>query len=202
MNFSHLNINYYNDNDIHEAENQLSKTFLEIHSWWYKALIKDHINILDIGSGAGRDAEFLASEKHQVTCIEPSQGMRRILTDRLPEFKNKTLDDTLPELRKYDYGKYDLIICSSVFHLIPPESQFKSLLRMAELLKEDGTVVISLKHMPKEQNKNNYPTEYNFFMDCAQAAGLHVTHFKPTHDNQDKHYFYWSNFILKKALNS
>ena len=195
MKFSQLNIDYYNNNAKIEAHNQLSKTFNDIHHWWYKS-VTEKKRILDIGCGIGRDCAFLHNQNHEITGVEPSEIMCEMAKEHHPTLADNILVDKLPDLSENEYGKFDIIICSSVFHLIPSESHLDSLIRIKSLLSNNGFVVLSLRHAPKEDNICNYPTEYTSLLKLVDIANLKLEKYKPTHHPNTKNQIFWSNFIL------
>lgn len=195
MKYSKLNIDYYNNNAHIEARNQLAKSFTDIHHWWYKS-VEGKKRILDIGCGVGRDSAYLAANKHEVVSVDPSDEMLEIAGTTFPALRGHLINDKLPTLECIDYGKFDIIICSSVFHLLPVESHIDALSRLKELLKPGGFIALSLKHSPKEAELSNYPIEYNILLNMTRIVGLKVDNFKPTHDHITKNQMFWSNFIL------
>jgi SAM-dependent methyltransferase len=97
-----------------------------IHGWFLHFLPSASSLILDVGSGSGRDAAWLAGKGHRVVAVEPSD---RMLSEakRLHHHPNiQWIDDRLPGLDKvYQIGlSFDVILLSAVWmHVRPSDRQ-------------------------------------------------------------------------------
>ncbi len=159
---------FYNDNANTLAQQYLSKTFEEVHQSWSQflpSIIKNpNARILDLGSGAGRDAKHIAElaiEKHktknniQVYAIEPAQDLASIGKETTQNLKVKWVEDSLPTLTVITKQEisFDLILLSAVWMHIPPSDRARSIRKLANLLKPGGKLVISLRHGQTDEER-------------------------------------------------
>ncbi|MEM1100037.1 MAG: class I SAM-dependent methyltransferase [Pseudomonadota bacterium] len=92
--------------------------------------------ILDVGAGTGELASYLA-ERAFVTAV----GSTAALWDSaLPR-----LDDRLPRLARVR-GRFDLVLCLSVFHHLTPRDQVRAFQRLAALTAPGGRLILALRH--------------------------------------------------------
>lgn len=78
--------------------------------------------VLDIGSGSGRDAVWLAKMGHEVVAVEPSPTMRAEAQRRHSGAGVTWLDDSLPALASVYRlnAAFDVILLSAVWMHLPP----------------------------------------------------------------------------------
>ncbi|MEM8591001.1 MAG: class I SAM-dependent methyltransferase [Pseudomonadota bacterium] len=95
--------------------------------------------VLDVGAGTGDLATEFAQAGCRVTAIEPVAEMWHADLPRV--------EDRLPRLGKLR-GPFDLVLCLSVLHHLPPADQTRAFRRMAELTRPGGTMILSTRHGP------------------------------------------------------
>ena len=69
-----------------------------LNRWLVDLLPKGKACILDVGSGSGRDAAWLATLGHDVVAIEPDAALRRENERHHPDGAYRLLADSLPSL--------------------------------------------------------------------------------------------------------
>ena len=69
-----------------------------VNDWLIELLPDDKACILDVGSGSGRDAAWLASLEHEVIAVEPNPAMRKECERLHPHNSFRLLADRLPDL--------------------------------------------------------------------------------------------------------
>jgi len=104
--------------------------------------------ILDIGSGSGRDLDFLIKERYDAYGIEPSCNMRSLALSKMPHLLGRIFGGALPNLAAQLGRKFDGILCSAVFQHIPQEQQLDAALDIRNLLKPNGRLLLSF---PKDR---------------------------------------------------
>lgn len=137
----------------------------------------DPIQVLDVGSGTGRDAAWIAARGHSVVAVEPSTAMLQIsqrlhteqsiswVQDSLPSLDHETLKDRL----------FDVILINAVWMHITPEQRRPALSRVRSLLMPGGQVFVSLRLGPSSAERGMYEMSSSEFVEDAQASGFNVT---------------------------
>jgi 2-polyprenyl-3-methyl-5-hydroxy-6-metoxy-1,4-benzoquinol methylase len=137
----------------------INQRLLELHD---KLENETGLNILDIGAGTGSESIFMALHGHHVTGIDINRQRLKVAKERkkiaeeywnkklLCEFREENLLDHKPE------NLYDLIWMEETFHHLEPRE--KILVRLSELLKKDGCVIMT------EINGYNPLNQIKFFV--------------------------------------
>jgi len=113
-------------------------------------------NILEIGSGSGRDAAFLVSEGFDLTIVDPSIGMLKRAAELHPELAAKMHCVSLPfpqdnPLLKEKFSA--VLLIASIMH-IQDQDLFESAYQIKEVLTDSGILAISSSVGRKEINHN------------------------------------------------
>lgn len=148
---------FYNENADELFPRYRSLAFEDV----FKDVI-DHVPkkpgfVADIGSGSGRDTQWLAKLGHTVISVEPSAALRtKAIKSGMP-VNAIYVDSSLPELPGLDMfiQRFDLIICSAVWmHLDGTERQV-ALSRIHALLSDDNEAraIITFKVAPEEPGR-------------------------------------------------
>ena len=103
----------------------------------------------DIGSGIGRDTDWLIQNGYPTTGFEPSEGMRRIAREQYPRHSFKEMH--LPAIETLE-NKFDNIFCSAVLMHIPRAELLSSAMSLLRALKSEGRMLLSFRH---GQNEND-----------------------------------------------
>ena len=115
---------------------------------YLKAAFPAGSEILDIGSGSGRDLEFLLKEQYEAYGVEPSCNMRTLALSKMPQLRGRIFSGALPDLAAQLRRKFDGILCSAVFQHIPQEQQMDAALDIRNLLKPNCRLLLSF---PKDR---------------------------------------------------
>jgi SAM-dependent methyltransferase len=99
--------------------------------------------ILDIGSGSGRDLGILAAEEYAAYGAEPSAALRALCLSHHPETEGRVYSASLPELSTHIHKKFDGVLCSAVLQHLPAERQFDAAFDIRNLLKPGGRLLLS-----------------------------------------------------------
>lgn len=137
----------------------------------------DSIQVLDIGSGTGRDAAWIAARGHSVVAVEPSTAMLQISRRLHGEPNISWVQDSLP-LLDHEALKdhlFDVILVNAVWMHIAPEQRRPSLSRIRSLLMPSGQVFVSLRLGPSSAERGMYEVSSAEFVRDAQTAGFTVT---------------------------
>lgn len=150
------------------AEKYEALTFPEVHP--DLILPRAPACVLEIGSGTGRDAAYLARHGHHVLAVEPVAEMRAI-SQRLHPEPVVWLDDALPEM-VWVSGTFDLILITAVWMHLDREERSRSMQRVAGFLAPRGQLKLSLRHRPVPENRVMYDVRAPETISLAQACGL------------------------------
>jgi len=137
---------YYEDNAEAVFRRRESKpSGIAVH---FKQAFLEGSEILDIGTGSGRDMICLIREGYRVHGAEPSQGLRRLAVQHSPHFKGRIYDGALPGLSALIDRQFDGILCSAVFMHLLPEQHFDAAGDIRKLLRPNGRLLLSV---PKDR---------------------------------------------------
>lgn len=140
------NQQFYKDNAATLIRQYDSVAFDSVHGDWMH-LLPTSGHVLDIGSGSGRDAKYMASIGLSVVAVEPESELLSLSMANTHDADIQWVQDGLPALKTLDSetNKFDLILMSALWmHLSPLERQV-SMKRMVMLLSANGKLVISLR---------------------------------------------------------
>ena len=137
--------NYYknhgNDKDIIQAS-----SFAQFVS--NKYLLKKKFNIIELGSGNGRDAIFFAQQKHNIIALDQSlEGMdavRKIIDTDISKYFHPKKSDFVFE----DYSKYknvDMFYSRFTIHSITKSDELFLLPKIYDALGVDGLFCIEVR---------------------------------------------------------
>jgi SAM-dependent methyltransferase len=98
--------------------------------------------ILDIGSGSGRDLDYLIREGYNAWGAEPSSKLRAVSLTKFPHLQGRIFTAGLPDLTLQIGNKFDGILCSAVFQHIAQEHQADAALDIHNLLKPNGRLLL------------------------------------------------------------
>jgi len=103
-------------------------------------------NVLEIGFGSGRDLSFLKEKLSlDVYGVEASEALLRKARELHPELSGRLYHGSLPEgLPELPVNRFGGILMSAVLMHLPDEELFRSALRIRELLKLNGKLVLSV----------------------------------------------------------
>jgi SAM-dependent methyltransferase len=114
---------------------------------YFKVAFPPGSEILDIGTGSGRDLCTLIHEKYEAYGAEPSPRLRGLAL-QIPALEDRIWEGALPELAAQIGRKFDGILCSAVFQHIAREKQFDAAFDIRNLLKPNGRLLLSI---PKDR---------------------------------------------------
>jgi SAM-dependent methyltransferase len=130
--------------------------------------------VLDIGSGAGHNAAWLAGRGYRVVAAEPTpellEGARRLYAGSGVEW----LNDALPELRTLGARSesFDLVLIIAVWMHLDPEDRPEAMREAAKLLRPGGRLILSLRHGPVPPGRRMFEITPEETIAQAEAEGL------------------------------
>jgi SAM-dependent methyltransferase len=133
-------------------------------------------DILDVGSGTGRDAAWLAGTGHRVVAVEPTEAMRLPAMALHPSSRIEWLDDSLPELAlvRSRGEQFDLILLSAVWMHFDGEQRRQAMPNLATLLRTGGTLIMRVRHGPVPPGRRMFEIPDEETVELAGRCGLHT----------------------------
>lgn len=167
-------IKHYSEKAQHYYDLYHSVDAESVHSDW-KAFLQNAKagTALDVGAGSGRDANWLAEQGWKVVAVEPADNLRTLAQSNAHNSVT-WCNARLPELNAlpHEPTTYDLILLSAVWMHLPEAERPPALKRLAELLSENGIVVITLRHGPPRDEREMFEVTMNEVEELAKANNL------------------------------
>jgi len=198
------------DNTTIETYNREAESISALHSNLIPTriyeLIQNHFipfeKTADIGCGAGRDTYWLNQQGFDVVGIDASHGMLKKAKSQYPDIR--FIEDFLPELSQLKTNSLQNILCSAVLMHINQEKIFSACLRLIELLKPNGCLIISFRETKNEDFRENGKLYENiqvesliiFFKRYQCDIILHESTVEQTRG------LTWQTIVIKKARKS
>ena len=132
-------------------------------------------DVLDVGAGSGRDAQWLAVQGYRVVAVEPSAGLRAYIDAKAKTAGGRieARDGMLPQLASIKADeKFDLILLGAVWQHVPPKSRKEAFNRMATCLKPGGVIYMLLREGPPPADRKMYRVTATAAARLAHANGL------------------------------
>ena len=132
-------------------------------------------HVLDIGSGTGRDAAWLAALGHRVVAVEPTEALRLPAMALHPSPRIEWLDDSLPDLAllRSRGDRFDLVMLTAVWMHLDVQQRRRAMPNLARLLRGGGTVIMTLRHGPVPPGRRMFEVSAD---ETVGLAGMHHLH--------------------------
>lgn len=155
-------------------------------------------NCVDIGCGSGRDAKWLSSLKNKVIAIDPSvELLKRARQKHGNEIEWKL--DRLPDLKSLSVKNYfDLILVTGVWMHIPPVDRRGSAMRIEQLLKPSGIVVISYRNSTTETDRTFYSVNLVELKRIFKRVNLKTILVRKQEDILKRDKMIWTQLVLQR----
>jgi SAM-dependent methyltransferase len=134
-----------------------------------------HSRVLDIGSGTGRDAAWLAAMGHRVVAAEPTDAMRLRAMALHPSPGIEWLNDSLPDLAilRSRSERFDLVMLTAVWMHLDEEQRRQAMPNLASLLARGGTIIMTLRHGPVPPGRRMFEVSAAETIELAEMQALH-----------------------------
>ena len=111
--------------------------------------------LLDVGCGSGRDASALAERGYDVVAVDPSKEMLKAAKHLQKSDRIQWVCDSLPHLRRVKRlnTEFALVLVSAVWMHIPPKDRSAALGTLAELLRHNGILAVSLRRGEADEHR-------------------------------------------------
>ena len=130
--------------------------------------------VLDIGSGTGRDAAWLAGCGHRVVAVEPTDAMRLRAMALHPLPGIEWLDDSLPELAtlRRRGEQFDLVMLTAVWMHLDAKQRRRAMPNLGSLVRDGGTVIMTLRHGPMPRGRRMFDVSAEETVELADTQRL------------------------------
>ena len=160
--------------------------------------------ILDIGSGTGRDAAWLASQGHRVVAVEPTDAMRLPAIALHPSPRIEWLNDSLPDLAALrPRGEtFDLVMLTAVWMHLDEAQRRRAMPNLAALVRPGGTIILKTRHGPVPPGRRMFEVPAQETIELARREGLHPVLNVRSESNQERNRaagVSWINLALVKG---
>ena len=134
--------------------------------------------ILDIGSGTGRDAAYLADQNHQVVAVEPTDALREGGKKLHGSPHIKWIDDGLPNLAQIITRalSFDLVLMAAVWMHLDQDERERAMPIVASLLKKGGKLIMNIRHGPVPAGRRMFEIPDQEMLATAERSGLTALH--------------------------
>src|SRR3984893_11369007 len=131
-------------------------------------------NVLDIGSGTGRDAAWFASQGHRVVAVEPTDAMRLPAMALHPSPRIEWLNDSLPDLAllRTRGERFDVVMLTAVWMHLDAQQRRLAMPNLASLVRAGGAVIMMIRHGPVPAGRRMFEVPAEETIELAQMQGL------------------------------
>ena len=170
-----------------------------LHGWMTDLLPELPALVLDVGSGTGRDAAWLAGKGYDVFAVEPSKAMREIACSHHPSAPVSWMNDSLPGLdNTYRKGvSFDMILVNAVWMHLPRGQRPRAFRKLVNLLKPGGVIVIAVRTGPAEADREIYTVDGNEIPSLARNHGTILQRELDRSDLLGRQGVRWTNYALR-----
>jgi SAM-dependent methyltransferase len=160
-------------------------------------------SVLDIGSGTGRDAAWLASLGHRVVAVEPTSAMRIPAMALHPSTRIEWLDDSLPNLAlvRARGAPFDLVMLTAVWMHLDAAQRRQAMPNVAALVRPGGTVIMKFRHGPAPSGRRTFEITAEETIKLARMEGFHPVlnlRVESAHEANRKSGVTWTNLAFAK----
>jgi len=196
---------YYQDNSSSLANRYESADVTEIQHLLLNTFTKNK-NLLEIGCGSGRDANFMFENGYDIIAIDGSKNMIEEAKKIHPNLSNRLFHKILPNDLVFDY-KFDGIYSIATLMHLDKKELIKAIQKIYNLLNDDGLFVISVSLFRDDIDKYGFDKKGRFFLvlsknewiDICQKVGFSVKYIKTNKDGLNRENIEWLTLVLKKC---
>jgi SAM-dependent methyltransferase len=149
-------------------------SFAELHRPVLHLIPAAPCDVLDVGSGTGRDAAVLAAMGHRVVAVEPTGELRATAIALHPSPRIEWLDDSLPELASPLARRltFDLVMLTAVWMHLDEAQRRQAMPRLASMIRPGGAMLMSLRNGPIPADRQMFDVGADETIELARLARL------------------------------
>jgi protein-L-isoaspartate O-methyltransferase len=170
----------------------------KVNAQWSHFIPTTKSLVLDVGSGSGRDAAWLAQMGHEIVAVEPADDLRKRSVELHPNPSIRWLDDSLPAVKEvYKLNlRFDLILVSAVWMHIAPRLRKRSFRKLVYLLKPGGKLIITIRHGPLADERIMYQVDSEEIFGFANRYAIDVVLDSKSEDQLGRPEVSWATIVL------
>lgn len=179
-----------------------SLSFADIHRSVRHLFPTVPCDVVDIGSGTGRDAAGFAALGHHVVAVEPTAELRTRAASLHPSPRVEWFDDSLPDLAQLvARGKqFDVVMLTAVWMHLDGQQRQRAMPRVASLVRPGGVIILSLRYGPVPPRRRMFEVSAEETVRLAELQGLHlVLNLEAQADSLGRTGVRWTRLALSKA---
>ena len=132
--------------------------------------------LVEIGTGTGRTAAWLAKKGYNVTAVEPVAALRGAGMSLHAGEEIQWVDDSLPALAALGERVFDGVLLIAVWQHLPFESRCAAIVRIANMMAPGAVLLMSLRHGPGAPDRPVFACDPAETIAQAEQAGLVLLH--------------------------
>ena len=153
-----------------------SISFAEVHKPVLHLIPGAPADILDIGSGTGRDAAGFVAMGHRVVAVEPTAALRTRAMALHPSPHIDWLDDSLPDLERVTARGilFDVVMLTAVWMHLDQRQRQLAMPAVASLVRPGGVMIMSLRYGPVPKGRRMFAVPVDETTLLAAGQGLRL----------------------------
>ena len=169
-----------------------------VNRWLLDLLPNAKACILDVGSGSGRDAAWLAALGHDVLAIEPDPALRRENERHHPDGAYQLLTDSLPSLAATSRTglSFDFILLNAVWMFVAPAQRERAFRKLVTLLKPGGAIALTLRG-PVDVGSGMHAASVGEIENLARRHGAYVDRTANAPDFLGRRHITWEQVLVR-----
>ncbi len=157
--------------------------------------------VLDVGSGSGRDSEWLAARGHTVVSVEPAKALRDMAIAEGQDRRIIHFDTMLPGLYGLDQfaGGFDFVLCSAVWMHLDESERPHAAARLFEIMRPGASAIVTFKVAPPDIERLMYEIDPEVVAGDFRRVGFDLQ-MEENVDLLGRDATRWFTCVLKKPL--